>query len=114
MSCIILLLTSVSSDAAPEVPELDQLVGPPSIQQDKNGGHFALFDYGGLYFKYEISQLPVPFPQCDAVRKMEKEVAIIGSNPKGYIFFVKPHPTAFKTDHGTLWNEIMKRTGNYE
>ena len=114
LSCIILLLTSVSSNAAPDVPDLGQLVGPPSIQKDGDGGHYALFDYGGLYFKYEITKMPTPFPQCNAIRKMGKEIAIIGSNPEGYIFFVQPQPSAFKTDHGTLWQEMIKRMGNYE
>ena len=97
LSCIILLLISVSGvDAGIEVPSKENLIGPPEIQKGK-GNYYAVFDYGGLKFKHEVIKLPVPYPQCDAITFIGGEIMIIGNNPKGYIFFVQPQPFAFKT-----------------
>ena len=45
--------------AEPTVPELDQLISPPSIIKYQRKPH-AVFNYGGLYFLFVITQMPNP------------------------------------------------------
>ena len=95
--------------AEPEIPELRQLISPPSIIEYENQPH-AVFNYGGLYFLFVITKTPISFPQCDAVQTLENELMVVGSNPFGYVFFTHTYPIAFKTDHSPLWNELVKKT----
>ena len=95
--------------AEPTVPELKQLISPPSIIKYQRKPH-AVFNYGGLYFLFVVTQTPNPFPQCNAIQYLEDELMVIGSNPFGYAFFTKPEPIAFKTDHSPLWNELVKKS----
>ena len=95
--------------AEPKVPELDQLMSPPSIIEYQRQPH-AVFNYGGLYFLFVITEMPPPFPQCDAVQTLENELMVVGSNPFGYVFFTHTDPIAYKTDHSPLWNELVKET----
>ena len=95
--------------AEQKVPELNQLISPPSIIEYKRQPH-AVFNYGGLYFLFVINEMPLPFPQCDAVQTLENELMVVGSNPFGYVFFVEKHPVAFKTDHNPLLDELVKKT----
>ena len=69
-----------------------------------------MFDYGGLEFLFVVTRMPTPFPQCNAVRTIENELMVVGGNPFGYVFFTKPFPVAFKTDHNPLWNDLVKKS----
>ena len=95
--------------AEPTVPELDQLISPPSIIKYQRKPH-AVFNYGGLYFLFVVTQTPTPFPQCNAIQYLENELMVIGSNPFGYAFFTNPEPIAFKTDHSLLWNKLIEKS----
>ena len=53
--------------------------------------------------------MPIPYPQCDAAELIGEEIKVVGNNPKGYIFFVKRSPIAFKTDHNPAWQDIIKK-----
>ena len=54
-------------EASPPIPPNEQLVRPPFIIDYQKQPH-AVFDYGGLYFLFEVTKKPIPFPQCNAVR----------------------------------------------
>ena len=110
---ILALLTTLLAiwkvEATPPVPDVGQLVQPPYIIEFHKEPH-AIFDYGGLEFLYEVTKMPTPFPQCNAVRTIENELMIVDGNPFGYVFFTKTFPVAFKTDHNPLWNELVKKS----
>ncbi len=110
LGCTILLLISWSSAiwAGPEVPDFGKLVGPPSIRE-KDGNYYAVFDFGGLKFKYEVIKMPVRYSQCDALEMVSGQIKVVGSNPQGYIFFVKRVPFAFKTFHNPEWQDIIQK-----
>jgi hypothetical protein len=38
------------------------------------------------------------------------ELMVVDGNPFGYVFFTKPFPIAFKTDHNPLWNDLVKKS----
>ena len=96
-------------EAGPPVPDVGQLVRPPYIIQYQQESH-AVFDYGGLEFWFVVTTMPTPFPQCNAVRIIGDELMVVGGNPFGYVFFTKPFPIAFKTDHNPLWNDLVKKS----
>ena len=54
--------------------------------------------------------MPTPFPQCDAVHNLENELMVVGADPFGYVFFTKAIPSAFKTEHNPLWDELIKKS----
>ena len=99
--------------AEPKIPALDQLIGPPSIIVYQREPH-AVFNYGGLQFLFVVTKMPTPFPQCDAVQKLKIELMVIGADPFGYVFFTKAIPSAFKTDHNPLWDELIKKSCGQE
>ena len=112
LSCIILLLISVFGvEAGIKVPVKENLIRPPEIKIEKEN-YYAVFDYGGLKFKHEIIKHPVPYPQCNAMTLLGDEIMVVGNNPDGYIFFVKPQPFAFKTNHNPIWQTILKGAGH--
>ena len=96
-------------EAGPPVPDVGQLVRPPYVIQYQQESH-AVFDYGGLEFLFVVTKMPTPFPQCNAVRTIGDELMVVGSNPFGYVFFTRPFPIAFKTDHNPLWNDLVKKS----
>ena len=96
-------------DLEPKVPPIGQLIGPPSLVT-KNGVHYSIFDYGGLKFKHMVVRLPVPRTQCDAITNHGKEIMVVGSNPKGYEFYVEKEPIAYQTDHSVLWHTRISKT----
>ena len=95
--------------AEPKIPALNQLIAPPSIIEYQREPH-AVFNYGGLQFLYVIKRMPTPFPQCNTVQKLENELMVVGADPFGYVFFTKAIPSAFKTDHNPLWDELIKKS----
>ena len=95
--------------AEPKIPALDQLIAPPSIIEYQREPH-AVFNYGGLKFLFAVTNMPSPFPQCDAVQKLDNELMVVGADPFGYVFFTKPFPSAFKTEHNPLWDELIKKS----
>ena len=99
--------------AGPKVPTLDQLTGPPTIIEYQEEPH-AVFNYGGLQFLYVVTSVPVPFPQCDAVQTIGNELMVVGGDPFGYAFFTKAVPSAFKTDHNPLWDDLVKKSCGQE
>ena len=103
------LFTMWKVEATPSVPEVGQLNRPPYVIQYQQANH-AVFDYGGLYFLFEVTKTPIPFPQCNAVRTINNELMIVGGNPNGYAFFTRTYPIAFKTDHNPLWDELVKKS----
>ena len=113
LSLLISLATMAKVGANPQVPEVGQLVQPPYIIEYHKEPH-AVFDYGGLEFLYEVTKMPTPFPQCNAVRTIENELMIVDGNPFGYVFFTRMFPIAFKTDHNPLWNDLVEKTCLYE
>jgi hypothetical protein len=96
-------------EAGPPVPDVGQLVRPPYVIQYQQESH-AVFDYGGLEFLFVVTKMPTPFPQCNAVRTIGDELMVVGGNPFGYVFFTRPFPIAFKTDHNPLWNDLVKKS----
>ena len=74
------------SGMLPTVPDLKQLSAPPKITQYQKQPH-AIFNYGGLEFLFFVTEMPFPFPQCDAVQTLENELMVVGANPLGYVFF---------------------------
>ena len=95
--------------AEPKIPALNQLIAPPSIIEYQREPH-AVFNYGGLQFLYVIKRMPTPFPQCNAVQKLDNELMVVGADPFGYVLFTKAIPSAFKTDHNPLWDELVKKS----
>lgn len=98
--------TAIGAD--PKVPDMGKLISPPTIVHI-SGAFYAVFNFGGLQLKHEIVKMPFPYPQCDAVELVGNEIKVVGNNPKGYIFFVKKNPIAFKTDHNPAWQDIVKK-----
>ena len=102
---ILALLTTLLAmwrvEASPPVPDVGQLIRPPYVIQYQEENH-AVFDYGGLEFLFVVTEMPTPFPQCNAVRTIGDELMVVGGNPFGYVFFTKIFPIAFKTDHNPL------------
>ena len=96
-------------DLEPKVPPMERLIGLPSLIEN-NGEHYSIFDYGGLRFKHIVVRLPVARSQCNAVTEINSEIRVIGSNPKGYEFYVEKEPIAYQTDHSVLWNTRIKKT----
>ena len=96
-------------DLEPKVPPIGKLIGPPSLIE-KNGEYYSIFDYGGLKFKHMVVRLPVPRTQCDAITDHGKEIMVVGSNPKGYEFYVEKEPIAYQTDHSVLWHTRISKT----
>ena len=109
LALFITLFTMWKVEASPPVPEIGQLVRPPFLIGYQKRPH-AVFDYGGLYFLFEVTKTPIPFPQCNAVRTIKNELMIVGADPNGYVFFTRALPIAFKTDHSPLWNELVKKS----
>jgi len=109
LALFITLFTMWKVEAAPPVPPNEQLVRPPFLIEYQQEPH-AVFDYGGLQFLFVVTSIPVPFPQCDAVQKLGDELMVVGGNPFGYVFFTRPFPIAFKTDHNPLWNDLVKKS----
>ena len=108
-SFIITFTCLLYAEGAPPVPELNQLIKPPQVIKYQQKPH-AVFDYGGLFFLFEVTKKPIPFPQCNAVRTINNELMIVGGNPNGYVFFTRTYPIAFKTDHNPLWDELVKKS----
>ena len=106
---IALLVMWTNARANPTVPDLNQLIRAPQIIEFQQKPH-AVFDYGGLEFLFVVSQTPNPFPQCDAVQKINDELMVVGSDPFGYVFFVVKYPVAFKTDHNPIWNKLIEKS----
>ena len=100
-------------EAGPPVPPNEQLVRPAFIIEYKKELN-AVFDYWGLQFLFVVTSIPVPFPQCDAVQKLENELMVVGGDPIGYVFFTTTFPVAFKTDHNPIWNELVEKTCLHE
>jgi len=96
-------------EASPPVPDVGQLVRLPYVIQYQQESH-AVFDYGGLEFLFVVTKMPTPFPTCNAVRTIGNELMVVGGNPFGYVFFTRPFPIAFKTDHNPLWNDLVKKS----
>ena len=109
LALFITLFTMWKVKATPSVPEVGQLISPPYVIQYQQAKH-AVFDYGGLEFLFVVTRMPTPFPQCNAVRTIGDELMVVGGNPFGYVFFTKPFPIAFKTDHNPLWNDLVKKS----
>ena len=108
-SFVITFTCLLYAEGAPPVPELNQLIKPPQVIKYQQKPH-AVFDYGGLFFLFEVTKTPIPFPQCNAVRTINNELMIVGGNPNGYVFFAKTYPIAFKTDHSPRWDELVKKS----
>jgi hypothetical protein len=92
-------------EASPPIPSMDQLIRPPKVIEYQQKPH-AVFDYGGLFFIFEVTKKPIPFPQCNAVRTINNELMIVGGNPNGYAFFTRTYQLHLKliTIHfGTNW-----------
>jgi len=109
LALFITLFTMWKVEASPPVPDVGQLVRPPFLIEYQKRPH-AVFDYGGLYFLFEVIKKPIPFPQCNAVRTINNELMIVGADPIGYVFFTRALPIAFKTDHNPLWDELVKKS----
>jgi len=88
---------------------MDQLIRPPQVIEYQQKPH-AVFDYGGLFFIFEVTKPPTVFPTCNAVQSIGKELMVVTSDPFGYVFFVEKHPVAFKTDHNPVWDELVKKS----
>ena len=104
LALFITLFTMWKVEASPPLPDVGQLIRPPYVIQYQQANH-AVFDYGGLEFLFVVTRMPTPFPQCNAVRTIGDELMLVGGNPFGYVFFTKPFPVAFRTDHNPLWND---------
>ena len=109
LALFVTLFTMWKVEASPPIPSNEQLVRPPFLIEYQKRPH-AVFDYGGLYFLFEVIKKPIPFPQCNAVRTIENELMVVGGNPNGYVFFTRTYPIAFKTDHNPLWDELVKKS----
>ena len=109
VALLVTLFTMWKVEASPPIPSNEQLVRPPFLIEYQKRPH-AVFDYGGLYFLFEVTKKPIPFPQCNAVRTINNELMIVGGNPNGYVFFAKTYPIAFKTDHNPRWDELVKKS----
>ena len=109
LALFVTLFTMWKVEASPPVPEIGQLVRPPYVIQYQQENH-AVFDFGGLEFLYVVTKMPIPFPQCNAVRTIGNELMVVDGNPSGYVFFTKTFPIAFKTDHNPLWNDLVKKS----
>ena len=109
LALFVTLFTMWKVEASPPVPELKQLIRPPQIIEYQRKPH-AVFDYGGLEFLFVVSQTPTPFPQCDAVKTINDELMVVGSDPFGYVFFVMKYPVAFKTDHNPIWDKLIEKS----
>ena len=96
-------------EASPSVPDVGQLIRPPYVIQYQQENH-AVFDFGGIEFLFVVTKMPIPFPQCNAVRTIGDELMVVGGNPFGYVFFAKTLPIAFRTDHNPLWNDLVKKS----
>ena len=105
---ILLLISWATAIGADPKPDLAKLVSPPVIIKKKEK-YFAVFNFGGLKLKHEVAKMPIPYPQCDAAELIGEEIKVVGNNPKGYIFFVKRSPIAFKPDHNPAWQDIIKK-----
>ena len=92
-----------------KVPSLNQLIGPPTIIEYQRKPH-AVFNYGGLQFLFFVTQMLIPFPQCDVVHNLENELMVVVADPFGYVFFTKAIPSVFKTEHNPLWDELIKKS----
>ena len=106
---ILLLISWATAIGADPKPDLAKLISPPVII-DIKGEYFAVFNFGGLQLKHEITKMPFAYPQCNAAELIGQEIKVVGNNPKGYIFFVKRSPIAFRTDHNPAWQGIIKKT----
>ena len=109
VALFVTLFTMWKVEAAPSIPPNEQLVRPPFLIDYQKRPH-AVFDYGGLYFFFEVTKTPIPFPQCNSVRTINNELMIVGGDPNGYVFFTRTYPIAFKTDHNPLWDELVKKS----
>ena len=109
VALLVTLFTMWKVEASPSIPSNEQLVRPPFLIEYQKRPH-AVFDYGGLYFLFEVTKTPIPFPQCNAVRTINNELMIVGADPIGYVFFTRALPIAFKTDHNPLWDELVKKS----
>ena len=99
------LFTMWKVEAGPPVPDVGQLVRPPYVIQYQQENH-AVFDYGGLEFLFVVTNMPTPFPQCNAVLTIGDELMVVGSNPlvmsslqKRFLLHLKLITTHF----GTIW-----------
>ena len=108
-SFVITFTCLLYAEGAPPVPELNQLIKPPQVIKYQQKPH-AVFDYGGLFFLFEVTKPPTAFPTCNAVQSIGKELMVVTSNPFGYVFFAKTLPIAFRTDHNRLWNDLVKKS----
>ena len=108
LALFITLFTMRKVEASPPVPELNKLTRPPQVIKYQQKPH-AVFDYGGLFFLFEVTKQPTAFPTCNAVQSIGKEL-VVTSDPFGYVFFVEKHPVAFKTDHNPRWDELVKKS----
>ena len=77
VALFVTLFTMYKVEAAPPIPPNEQLVRAPFLIEYQKRPH-AVFDYGGLYFLFEITKTPIPFPQCNAVRTINNELMIVG------------------------------------
>lgn len=104
------LLVKASGEAAggPK-PNMDSLIAPPQFVKYKDQDH-ALFDFGGLQILHKVTKGKTKYPQCDVVQKKDRELMVVGQNPRGFMFFVLGQPVAFRTSHNLQWEEILKQT----
>ena len=109
VALFITLFTMWKVEASPPIPSMDQLIRPPKVIEYQQKPH-AVFDYGGLFFLFEVTKQPTAFPTCNAVQSIGKELMVVTSDPFGYVFFVEKHPVAFKTDHNPMWDELVKKS----
>ena len=65
---------------------------------------------GGLEFLFVVSQTPTPFLQCNAVKTINDELMVVGSDPFGYVFFVMKYPVEFKTDNNPIWDKLIEKS----
>ena len=109
VALFITLFTMWKVDASPRIPSMDQLIRPPKVIEYQQKPH-AVFDYGGLFFLFEVTKQPTAFPTCNAVQSIGRKLMVVTSDPFGYVFFVEKHPVAFKTDHNPIWDELVKKS----
>ena len=72
-SFVITFTCLLYAEGAPPVPELNQLIKPPQVIKYQQKPH-AVFDYGGLFFLFEVTKQPTAFPTCNAVQSTGKEL----------------------------------------
>ena len=60
LALFITLFTMWKVEASPPIPPNEQLVRPPFLIDYQKRPH-AVFDYGGLYFLFEVTKTPIPF-----------------------------------------------------